>query len=174
MSATNGLTKGMEVIDTGAPLSIPVGGATLGRIFNVLGEPVDNLGPVVTRTTSPIHISAPVFIQALREAGVGKTVLITELINNIAKTYGGISVFGRMGEHTHEGNDLCMEMKESGVINEENIAESKVALVYGPQRTFWNFHTKEMQDESYQSHPCSRWQTGNTWKWRCSGSYGMN
>ncbi|KAL3614523.1 hypothetical protein CASFOL_041609 [Castilleja foliolosa] len=159
MSTTEGLMRGMEVIDTGAPLSVPVGGATLGRIFNVLGEPVDNLGPVDTRTTFPIHRSAPAFIQLDTKlsifetgikvvdllapyrrggkiglfggAGVGKTVLIMELINNIAKAHGGVSVFGGVGERTREGNDLYMEMKESGVINEENIAESKVALVYG-------------------------------------------
>ncbi|THU43541.1 hypothetical protein C4D60_Mb00t06970 [Musa balbisiana] len=159
MSATDGLMRGMEVIDTGAPLSVPVGGATLGRIFNVLGEPVDNLGPVDTSTTSPIHRPAPAFIQLETKlsifetgikvvdllapyrrggkiglfggAGVGKTVLIMELINNIAKAHGGVSVFGGVGERTREGNDLYMEMKESGVINEKNIAESKVALVYG-------------------------------------------
>ncbi|KAK7240012.1 hypothetical protein RIF29_43224 [Crotalaria pallida] len=159
MSATDGLKRGMEVIDTGAPLSVPVGGATLGRIFNVLGEPIDNLGPVDIRTTSPIHRSAPAFIQLDTKlsifetgikvvdllapyrrggkiglfggAGVGKTVLIMELINNIAKAHGGVSVFGGVGERTREGNDLYMEMKESGVINEQNIAESKVALVYG-------------------------------------------
>nr|YP_010166123.1 ATP synthase CF1 beta subunit [Rhipsalis teres]QRV60096.1 ATP synthase CF1 beta subunit [Rhipsalis teres] len=159
MSATDGLTRGMEVIDTGAPLSVPVGGATLGRIFNVLGEPVDNLGPVDTRTTFPIHRSAPAFTQLDTKlsifetgikvvdllapyrrggkiglfggAGVGKTVLIMELINNIAKAHGGVSVFGGVGERTREGNDLYKEMKESGVINEQNIAESKVALVYG-------------------------------------------
>ncbi|KAI3878781.1 hypothetical protein MKX03_009024 [Papaver bracteatum] len=149
MSATDGLKRGMEVIDTGAALSVPVGGATLGRIFNVLGEPVDNLGPVDTRTTSPIHRSAPAFIQldtklsifetgikvvdllAPYRPGVGKTVLIMELINNIAKAHGGVSVFGGVGERTREGNDLYMEMKESGVINEQNLAESKVALVYG-------------------------------------------
>ncbi|KAH0447462.1 hypothetical protein IEQ34_023685 [Dendrobium chrysotoxum] len=145
MSATDGLMRGMKVIDTGAPLSVPVGGATLGRIFNVLGEPVDNLGPVDTRTTSPIHRSAPAFIQdesggplspwrknrTIWGAGVGKTVLIMELINNIAKAHGGVSVFGGVGERTREGNDLYMEMKESGVIHEKNLAESKVALVYG-------------------------------------------
>ncbi|KAH0439334.1 hypothetical protein IEQ34_023215 [Dendrobium chrysotoxum] len=156
MSATDGLMRGMKVIDTGAPLSVPVGGATLGRIFNVLGEPVDNLGPVDTRTTSPIHRSAPAFIQLYTKfsifetgmkvvapyrrggkiglfggAGVGKTVLIMELINNIAKAHGGVSVFGGVGERTREGNDLYMEMKESGVIHEKNLAESKVALVYG-------------------------------------------
>ncbi|KAG2282790.1 hypothetical protein Bca52824_054010 [Brassica carinata] len=159
MSATEGLKRGMDVVDMGNPLSVPVGGATLGRIFNVLGEPVDNLGPVDTGTTSPIHKSAPAFIQldtklAIFEtgikvvdllapyrrggkiglfggAGVGKTVLIMELINNIAKAHGGVSVFGGVGERTREGNDLYMEMKESGVINELNLAESKVALVYG-------------------------------------------
>ncbi|KAL5072785.1 hypothetical protein RYX36_011769 [Vicia faba] len=159
MSATDGLNRGMEVIDTGVALSVPVGGATLGRIFNVLGEPIDNLGPVDTRTTSPIHRSAPAFIQLDTQlsifetgikvvdllapyrrggkiglfggAGVGKTVLIMELINNIAKAHGGVSVFGGVGERTREGNDLYMEMKVSGVINEKNIAESKVALVYG-------------------------------------------
>ncbi|KAL5053349.1 hypothetical protein RYX36_034031 [Vicia faba] len=159
MSATDGLNRGMEVIDMGVALSVLVGGATLGRIFNVLGEPIDNLGPVDTRTTSPIHRSAPAFIQLDTQlsifetgikvvdllapyhrggkiglfggAGVGKTVLIMELINNIAKAHGGVFVFGRVGERTREGNDLYMEMKESGVINEKNIAESKVALVYG-------------------------------------------
>nr|YP_009141225.1 ATP synthase CF1 beta subunit [Lathyrus clymenum]AIL55751.1 ATP synthase CF1 beta subunit [Lathyrus clymenum] len=159
MSATDGLKRGMEVIDTGAALSVPVGGATLGRIFNVLGEPIDNLGPVDTRTTSPIHRSAPAFIELDTQfsifetgikvvdllapyrrggktglfggAGVGKTVLIMELINNIAKAHGGVSVFGGVGERTREGNDLYKEMKESGVINEKKIAESKVALVYG-------------------------------------------
>ena len=159
MSATDGLMRGMEVIDTGAPLSVPVGGATLGRIFNVLGEPVDNLGPVDSSATFPIHRSAPAFIELDTKlsifetgikvvdllapyrrggkiglfggAGVGKTVLIMELINNIAKAHGGVSVFGGVGERTREGNDLYMEMKESGVINEKNIEESKVALVYG-------------------------------------------
>ncbi len=159
MSATEGLMRGMEVIDTGTPLSVPVGGATLGRIFNVLGEPIDNLGPVDTSATFPIHRSAPAFIELDTKlsifetgikvvdllapyrrggkiglfggAGVGKTVLIMELINNIAKAHGGVSVFGGVGERTREGNDLYMEMKESGVINEKNIEESKVALVYG-------------------------------------------
>ncbi|CAK9189298.1 unnamed protein product [Sphagnum troendelagicum] len=159
MSATDGLMRGMRVIDTGAPLSVPVGEATLGRIFNVLGEPVDNLGPVDAGTTFPIHRSAPAFTQLDTKlsifetgikvvdllapyrrggkiglfggAGVGKTVLIMELINNIAKAHGGVSVFGGVGERTREGNDLYMEMKESKVINEQNISESKVALVYG-------------------------------------------
>ncbi|ERN07040.1 hypothetical protein AMTR_s00019p00029530 [Amborella trichopoda] len=158
MSATDGLMRGMEVMDKGAPLSIPVGKATLGRIFNVVGESVDNLGPVDTRT-SPIHRSVPAFIQldtklSIFETGikvvdllapcrcggkirlfegarVGKTILIMELINNIAKAHRGVSVFGGAGERTREGNDIYMEMKESRVINEQNIAESKVALVYG-------------------------------------------
>ncbi|MCL7032190.1 hypothetical protein MKW94_004476 [Papaver nudicaule] len=133
MSATDGLMRGMEVIDTGAALSVPVGGATLGRIFNVLGEPVDNLGPVDTRI-KVVDLLAPYRrggkIGLFGGAGVGKTVLIMELINNIAKAHGGVSVFGGVGERTREGNDLYMKMKESGVINEQNLAESKVALVY--------------------------------------------
>jgi F-type H+-transporting ATPase subunit beta len=159
MSATDGLTRGMEVVDTGKPLTVPVGQATLGRIFNVLGEPVDNLGTVPNKDTLPIHRSAPAFVDLDTKlsifetgikvvdllapyrrggkiglfggAGVGKTVLIMELINNIAKAHGGVSVFGGVGERTREGNDLYMEMKESKVIVEENISESKVALVYG-------------------------------------------
>ncbi|KAK8305853.1 hypothetical protein V6Z12_D03G089600 [Gossypium hirsutum] len=158
MSATDGLTRGMEVIDTGAALSVPVSGATLGRIFNVLGEPVDNLGPVDTRTTSPIHKSAPAFIQLdtklpIFETGIKvvdllahyhrKTILIMELINNIAKAHGGVSVFGGVGERTREGNDLYMEMKESGIINEQNLAESKVALVYGQMNEPPGAHVNE-------------------------------
>ena len=159
MSTTDGLIRGMEVTDTGAPISVPVGPATLGRIFNVLGEPVDNMGPVNTEETFPIHRPAPKFtdletkpsvfetgikvvdllapyrrggkIGLFGGAGVGKTVIIMELINNIAKAHGGVSVFGGVGERTREGNDLYAEMKESGVINEENLGESKVALVYG-------------------------------------------
>lgn len=159
MSGTDGLMRGMSIIDTGAPLSVPVGESTLGRIFNVLGEPVDDLGSVNNLTTLPIHRAAPEFTQLDTKlsifetgikvvdllapyrrggkiglfggAGVGKTVLIMELINNIAKAHGGVSVFGGVGERTREGNDLYMEMKESKVINEENLSESKVALVYG-------------------------------------------
>jgi len=159
MSATDGLMRGMDVMDTGNPLSVPVGATTLGRIFNVLGEPIDNLGPVGNTEAFPIHRSAPAFVDLDTKlsifetgikvvdllapyrrggkiglfggAGVGKTVLIMELINNIAKAHGGVSVFGGVGERTREGNDLYMEMKESKVINEENISESKVALVYG-------------------------------------------
>ena len=159
MNATDGLMRGMEVVDTGKPLSVPVGEGTLGRIFNVLGEPVDNLGSVKTKKDFPIHRKAPPFVDldtnlAIFEsgikvvdllapyrrggkiglfggAGVGKTVLIMELINNIAKAHGGVSVFGGVGERTREGNDLYMEMKESKVIDESNISASKVALVYG-------------------------------------------
>ena len=159
MSATEGLRRGLEVIDTGNPLTIPVGVSTLGRIFNVLGTPVDNLGPVNAKDGLPIHREAPIFVDLdtnlsifetgikvvdllapyrrggkiglFGGAGVGKTVLIMELINNIAKAHGGVSVFGGVGERTREGNDLYMEMKESKVINEANIIESKVALVYG-------------------------------------------
>lgn len=159
MSGTDGLTRGMDVMDTGNPLTVPVGATTLGRIFNVLGEPIDNLGPVNNTEGLPIHRSAPEFVELDTKlsifetgikvvdllapyrrggkiglfggAGVGKTVLIMELINNIAKAHGGVSVFGGVGERTREGNDLYMEMKESKVINEENIGESKVALVYG-------------------------------------------
>jgi len=159
MSATDGLMRGMDVVDNGAPLTVPVGKPTLGRIFNVLGEPVDNLGPVDSTDGLTIHRTAPAFVDldtklAIFEtgikvvdllapyrrggkiglfggAGVGKTVLIMELINNIAKAHGGVSVFGGVGERTREGNDLYMEMKESGVIQESNLTESKVALVYG-------------------------------------------
>jgi F-type H+-transporting ATPase subunit beta len=159
MSTTDGLVRGMEVVDTGAPISVPVGTATLGRIFNVLGQPVDNLGPVNADTTSSIHRSAPAFTEletkpAVFEtgikvldllapyrragkiglfggAGVGKTVIMMELVNNIAKAHGGVSVFGGVGERTREGNDLYQEMIESGVINEEDRSKSKIALVYG-------------------------------------------
>ncbi len=159
MSATDGLVRGMEVIDTRAAISVPVGTATLGRIFNVIGDPVDELGPVGTEDKSPIHRPAPKLVEletkpAVFEtgikvvdllapyrrggkiglfggAGVGKTVIIMELINNIAKAHGGVSVFGGVGERTREGNDLYNEMIESGVINPENLTESKVALVYG-------------------------------------------
>jgi F-type H+-transporting ATPase subunit beta len=159
MSATDGLMRGMEVIDTGGALSVPVGTCTLGRIFNVLGEPVDEMGPVDAKSTLPIHRFAPAFVELdtnlsifetgikvvdllapyrrggkiglFGGAGVGKTVLIMELINNIAKAHGGVSVFGGVGERTREGNDLYMEMRESGVINAKSLSESKVALVYG-------------------------------------------
>ena len=159
MRSTDGLKRGVEAIDLGAPISVPVGTPTLGRIFNVIGEPVDEQGDVSYDETLPIHREAPAFTELETKpsifetgikvvdllapyrrggkiglfggAGVGKTVLIMELINNIAKAHGGVSVFGGVGERTREGNDLYEEMKESGVINENNFAESKVALVYG-------------------------------------------
>jgi F-type H+-transporting ATPase subunit beta len=159
INATDGLIRGIDVSDTGKSLSVPVGQVTLGRIFNVLGEPIDNLGSVSTSENLPIHRSAPAFVEldtklAIFEtgikvvdllapyrrggkiglfggAGVGKTVLIIELINNIAKAHGGVSVFGGVGERTREGNDLYIEIKESRVIVENNLSESKVALVYG-------------------------------------------
>ena len=159
MRSTDGLKRGVEAIDLGAPISVPVGTPTLGRIFNVIGEPVDEQGAVSSSETLPIHRDAPAFTELETKpsifetgikvvdllapyrrggkiglfggAGVGKTVLIMELINNIAKAHGGVSVFGGVGERTREGNDLYEEMKESGVINENNFAESKVALVYG-------------------------------------------
>jgi len=159
LSATDGLMRGMSVQDTGAALTVPVGAKTLGRIFNVLGEPVDTFGAVNAESSLPIHRSAPAFIDLDTKlsifetgikvvdllapyrrggkiglfggAGVGKTVLIMELINNIARAHGGVSVFGGVGERTREGNDLYQEMKESKVINEESLGESKVALIYG-------------------------------------------
>jgi F-type H+-transporting ATPase subunit beta len=159
MTSTDGLKRGTTVVNTEAPISVPVGKPTLGRIFNVLGQPVDEMGDVAMDTTSPIHRESPKFtdletkpsifetgikvvdllapyrrggkIGLFGGAGVGKTVLIMELINNIAKAHGGVSVFGGVGERTREGNDLYMEMKESGVINENNLSDSKVALVYG-------------------------------------------
>ncbi|OLT58930.1 F0F1 ATP synthase subunit beta [Moorena bouillonii] len=159
MSGTDGLVRGMEVIDTGAPISVPVGKATLGRIFNVLGEPVDNRGPAESEDRFPIHRPAPklteletkpsVFETGIKVidlltpyrrggkiglfggAGVGKTVIMMELINNIATKHGGVSVFGGVGERTREGNDLYNEMMESNVINADNLSESKIALVYG-------------------------------------------
>lgn len=159
MRSTDGLKRGVEAVDLGAPISVPVGTTTLGRIFNVVGEPVDEQGDVSYDETLPIHRDAPAFTELETKpsifetgikvvdllapyrrggkiglfggAGVGKTVLIMELINNIAKAHGGVSVFGGVGERTREGNDLYEEMKESGVINENNFAESKVALVYG-------------------------------------------
>jgi F-type H+-transporting ATPase subunit beta len=157
MDTTEGLRRGQEVIDTGDAISVPVGPETLGRILNVIGEPVDERGPVNAKMTSPIHREAPEFTEQATDteilvtgikvidliapytkggkiglfggAGVGKTVLIMELINNVAKGHGGYSVFAGVGERTREGNDLYHEMMESGVINLEG--ESKAALVYG-------------------------------------------
>jgi len=159
MRSTDGLKRGVEAIDLGCPITVPVGTPTLGRIFNVIGQPVDEQGDVSFDETLPIHRDAPAFTELETKpsifetgikvvdllapyrrggkiglfggAGVGKTVLIMELINNIAKAHGGVSVFGGVGERTREGNDLYEEMKESGVINEKNFSESKVALVYG-------------------------------------------
>jgi len=159
MRSTDGLKRGVEATDLGTPITVPVGTPTLGRIFNVIGEPVDEQGDVSLDETLPIHREAPAFTELETKpsifetgikvvdllapyrrggkiglfggAGVGKTVLIMELINNIAKAHGGVSVFGGVGERTREGNDLYEEMKESGVINSSNFAESKVALVYG-------------------------------------------
>ncbi|ACA98754.1 MULTISPECIES: F0F1 ATP synthase subunit beta [Cyanophyceae] len=159
MSSTDGLVRGMDILDTGAPISVPVGKKTLGRIFNVLGEPVDEKGEVGAEETSPIHRPAPklteldtapsVFETGIKVvdlltpyrrggkiglfggAGVGKTVIMMELINNIATNHGGVSVFAGVGERTREGNDLYNEMIESGVINPDNLNDSKIALVYG-------------------------------------------
>jgi F-type H+/Na+-transporting ATPase subunit beta len=159
MSSTDGLVRGMEVVDSGAVINVPVGPATLGRIFNVLGEPVDEKGDVDMSQTMPIHRPAPklteletkpsVFETGIKVvdlltpyrrggkiglfggAGVGKTVIMMELINNIATKHGGVSVFAGVGERTREGNDLYNEMIESGVINADNPGESKIALVYG-------------------------------------------
>ena len=159
MDATEGLVRGQPVTDMGAPIEVPVGSATLGRILNVVGEPVDEKGPVNATATRAIHQTAPSFENQSTEseilvtgikvidllapytkggkiglfggAGVGKTVLIMELINNIAKVHSGVSVFAGVGERTREGNDLYHEMIESGVINIDNLAESKIALVYG-------------------------------------------
>ncbi|MBT5110619.1 MAG: F0F1 ATP synthase subunit beta [Rhodospirillaceae bacterium] len=157
MDSSEGMVRGQEVTDTGAPIMVPVGPETLGRIINVIGEPVDERGPVNSKMTLPIHRSAPAFIEQSTEteqlvtgikvvdlltpypkggkiglfggAGVGKTVIIMELINNIAKAHGGYSVFAGVGERTREGNDLYHEMIESGVIVPDG--ESKAALVYG-------------------------------------------
>ena len=159
MDSTDGLTRGKEVLDTGGPISVPVGKETLGRILNVIGEPVDQRGTVEANVTAPIHAPAPDFVDQSTSAevlvtgikvvdlltpylkggkiglfggaGVGKTVLIMELINNIAKAHGGVSVFAGVGERTREGNDLYHEMIESGVINLEEPLKSKVSLVYG-------------------------------------------
>ncbi len=159
MEATEGMVRGMKAIDTGGPIMVPVGRETLGRVLNVIGEPVDQLGPVQTDKRMPIHRQAPAFDeQATGEemfetgikvvdliqpflkggkiglfggAGVGKTVLIQELINNVAMQHGGYSVFAGVGERTREGNDLWMEFQESGVIDPHDWEKSKAALIYG-------------------------------------------
>ena len=159
MDASEGLIRGQAVKDTGSPIMVPVGDATLGRIINVVGEPVDEQGPVKSKETRSIHQPAPDFADQATEseilvtgikvvdllapytkggkiglfggAGVGKTVLIMELINNIAKVHSGVSVFAGVGERTREGNDLYHEMIESGVIVPDKLEDSKIALVYG-------------------------------------------
>ncbi len=159
MSGTEGLKRGFEVIDSGGPISMPVGEGVMGRIFNVTGDPVDERGPVKAEKYYPIHRPAPPLedqstspellatgikvidlicpflkggkVGAFGGAGVGKTVVIMELIHNIAKLHGGVSVFAGVGERTREGNDLYHDMSEAGVIKQDNLGESKIALVYG-------------------------------------------
>src|SRR5687767_10645173 len=159
MGASEGLRRGLEVTATGKPINVPVGKATLGRIMDVLGDPQDNRGPVASKDTLPIHRPAPSFdeqagggdllvtgikvidllvpfakggkVGLFGGAGVGKTVNMLELINNIAKQYSGLSVFAGVGERTREGNDFYHEMIESGVIDTKNLGNSKVAMVYG-------------------------------------------
>jgi len=159
MQATDGMVRGMKAIDLGGPIRVPVGKETLGRVINVIGEPVDELGPIGEKERDPIHRPAPLFdeqstheemfetgikvidliqpflkggkIGLFGGAGVGKTVVIMELINNVAKNHGGYSVFAGVGERTREGNDLWLEMTESGVIKPGKWQESKCALVYG-------------------------------------------
>jgi F-type H+-transporting ATPase subunit beta len=159
MSSTEGLKRGMAITNTGAPITVPVGEGVLGRVFNVTGDPVDERGPVEFEKRYPIHRKAPTLLEqdtsasiletgikvidlicpfskggkvgAFGGAGVGKTVVIMELINNIAKGHGGYSVFAGVGERTREGNDLYTEMSEAGVINQKDLSKSKVALVYG-------------------------------------------
>jgi F-type H+-transporting ATPase subunit beta len=159
MSSTEGLKRGMSITNTAAPISVPVGECVLGRVFNVTGDPVDERGPVNAEKRYPIHRKAPTLIEqdtsasiletgikvidlicpfskggkvgAFGGAGVGKTVVIMELINNIAKGHGGFSLFAGVGERTREGNDLYTEMSEAGVIDQKDLSKSKVALVYG-------------------------------------------
>ncbi len=159
MSTTDGLKRGFDVVDTGKPISMPVGDGVMGRVFNVTGQPVDERGPVTVEKYYPIHRPAPTLadqsttpqilttgikvidlicpflkggkVGAFGGAGVGKTVVIMELINNIAKLHGGVSVFAGVGERTREGNDLYHEMSEAGVINQKDLGKSKIALVYG-------------------------------------------
>ena len=159
MSSTEGLKRGMSITNTAAPISVPVGDCVLGRVFNVTGDPVDERGPVNAEKRYPIHRKAPSLTEqdtsasiletgikvidlicpfskggkvgAFGGAGVGKTVVIMELINNIARGHGGYSVFAGVGERTREGNDLYTEMSEAGVINQQDLGKSKVALVYG-------------------------------------------
>ena len=159
MSSTEGLKRGFEVVDTGAPISMPVGEGVMGRVFDVTGQPVDDRGPFKADKYYPIHRPAPALVDqatspellttgikvidlicpflkggkvgAFGGAGVGKTVVIMELINNIAKLHGGVSVFAGVGERTREGNDLYGEMSDAGVIKQDKLEDSKIALVYG-------------------------------------------
>src|SRR5512147_2035471 len=159
MSGTEGIKRGFEVLDTGGPISMPVGEGVMGRVFDVTGNPVDERGPVQADKYNPIHSPPPQLVDqstspqvlhtgikvidlvcpflkggkvgAFGGAGVGKTVVIMELINNIAKLHGGVSVFAGVGERTREGNDLYTEMSEAGVINQKDLGKSKIALVYG-------------------------------------------
>src|SRR5256712_12234504 len=159
MSSTEGLKRGMSVTDTGGPITVPVGEGVLGRLFNVTGDPVDNRGPVKFEKRYPIHRKAPDLTEqdtrvqiletgikvidlvcpfskggkvgAFGGAGVGKTVIIQEVINNIAKGHGGVSVFAGVGERSREGNDLYTEMSEAGVIDQKNFLKSKVGMVFG-------------------------------------------
>jgi F-type H+-transporting ATPase subunit beta len=159
LQPTEGLVRGMKAISLGHPVMVPVGKQTLGRVLNVIGEPVDNMGPVQTDNRYPIHREAPAFEEQSTElhmfetgikvidllepylrggkiglfggAGVGKTVVIMELINNIAMKHGGVSVFAGVGERTREGNDLWLEMQESGILDPKDWQKSKVALIYG-------------------------------------------
>ena len=159
MSTTEGLKRGYEATDTGSPISVPVGDGVMGRVLDVTGNPVDEQGPVKADRYNPIHRAAPALTEqstspqvlttgikvidlicpflkggkvgAFGGAGVGKTVVIMELINNIAKLHGGVSVFAGVGERTREGNDLYTEMSEAGVINQKDLSKSKIALVYG-------------------------------------------
>ena len=159
MSSTEGLKRGYEVTDSGAPISMPVGEGVMGRVFDVTGQPVDDRGPVKSDKRYPIHRAAPALVEqatspeilttgikvidlicpflkggkvgAFGGAGVGKTVVIMELINNIAKLHGGVSVFAGVGERTREGNDLYGEMSDAGVIKQDKLEDSKIALVYG-------------------------------------------
>jgi F-type H+/Na+-transporting ATPase subunit beta len=159
MEATEGMVRGMKALDLGGPITVPVGRATLGRVLNVIGQPVDELGPIDAKEYRPIHRQAPAFDeQSTREemfetgikvidliqpflkggktglfggAGVGKTVIIQELINNVASKHGGFSVFAGVGERTREGNDLWLEFQESGVIDLKQLDKSKAALIYG-------------------------------------------
>src|SRR5487761_105515 len=165
MEATEGMVRGMKAIDLGGPIRVPVGKETLGRVINVIGEPVDELGPIGEKTRMPIHRPAPLFdeqstheemfetgikvidliqpflkggkIGLFGGAGVGKTVVIMELITNVAKNHGGYSVFAGVGERTREGNDLWLEFQESGVIDLKQFDKSKAALISSARGVDW-------------------------------------